>query len=144
MELKEFKRMNLRRYAKEKYGIECNRTGYAICPFTPDEKNPSFRIHLYERVWRWTDWHLNKADPNFSGTIIDLVARMENISVTAAINKLKEESSDQLIKEFELTAGNDALIESCRQYSGQPNIGGKGASIVILEALWESLRQTKH
>ncbi len=49
-----------------------------------------------------------------------------------------------IIKEFELTAGNDALIESCRQYSGQPNIGGKGASIVILEALWESLRQTKH
>ena len=47
-------------------------------------------------------------------------------------------------KEFELTAGNDELIESCRQHSGQPNLDGKGASIVILEALWESLNQTKH
>ena len=47
-------------------------------------------------------------------------------------------------KEFKLTSGNDALIESCRKYSGQPNLDGEGASRVILEALWESLNQTKH
>ena len=44
-------------------------------------------------------------------------------------------------KEFKLTDGNDELIESCRKFSGQSDLDGKGASIVILEALWESLRQ---
>lgn len=47
-------------------------------------------------------------------------------------------------KEFKLTDGNDELIESCRKFSGQPDLDGKGASIVILEALWESLRQMRH
>jgi hypothetical protein len=44
-------------------------------------------------------------------------------------------------KEFKLTDGNDDLIESCRRFSGQPDLDGKGASIVILEALWERLRR---
>jgi len=47
-------------------------------------------------------------------------------------------------KEFKLTEGNNELIESCRKLSGQADLDGKGASIVILEALWESLRQTRH
>jgi hypothetical protein len=47
-------------------------------------------------------------------------------------------------KEFKLTEGNHKLIESCRQFSGQSDLDGKGASIVILEALWKSLRQTMH
>ena len=47
-------------------------------------------------------------------------------------------------KEFKLTEGNNALIESCRKFSGQASLDGKGASIVILEALWESLRETRH
>jgi hypothetical protein len=46
-------------------------------------------------------------------------------------------------KEFRLTEGNDELIQSCRQFSGQPELDGKGAAIVILEALWEHLRQIK-
>jgi len=47
-------------------------------------------------------------------------------------------------KEFKLTDGNDELLESCRKYSGQSDLDGKGASIVILKALWESLGQTRH
>lgn len=47
-------------------------------------------------------------------------------------------------KEFKLTDGNNELIESCRNFSGQADLDGKGASIVILEALWESLKQTRH
>ena len=47
-------------------------------------------------------------------------------------------------KEFKLTDGNDELIESCRKFSGQSDLDGKGASIVLLEALWESLRQIRH
>lgn len=100
MSLVDIKRENLRRYAKEKYGIECNRRGYAHCPFHPDDKNPSFQLHLYKGVWRWTDWHLKSGDSNFSGTIIDLKAKLENISVTEAINKLKEEFCAQRIEEF--------------------------------------------
>jgi len=47
-------------------------------------------------------------------------------------------------KGFKLTDGNDALIESCRKFSGQSDLDGKGASIVILKALWEALRQMRH
>jgi len=47
-------------------------------------------------------------------------------------------------KQFKLTEGNDELIESCRKFSGQSELDGKGASIVILEALWKRLRHTVH
>ena len=47
-------------------------------------------------------------------------------------------------KQFRLTEGNDELIESCRIFSGRSDLDGRGASIVILEALWESLRQVRH
>ena len=47
-------------------------------------------------------------------------------------------------KEFKLIGGNDELIESCRKFSDQSDLDGKGASIVILKVLWESLRQMRH
>jgi len=47
-------------------------------------------------------------------------------------------------KQFKLTEGNNELIESCRKFSGQYELDGKGASIVILEALWKRLRHTVH
>ena len=47
-------------------------------------------------------------------------------------------------KEFKLTDGNDELVESCRKFSGQSDLDGKGASLVILKALWERLRQMRH
>lgn len=100
MDLAEIKRMNLRRYAREKYGLDCNSRGYCLCPFH-EERNPSFKIYLYNGVWRFADWHCPRNDPCFSGSIIDFKARMEGISVREAIHKLKEEFSDQLIEEFE-------------------------------------------
>lgn len=99
MDLSQIKRMNLRRFVKDKYQIECNRRGYALCPFHED-KNPSFQIKLFNGVWRFTDWHLDKNHPDFSGTIIDLVAKMENISIAEAISKLKDEFRNRLINEF--------------------------------------------
>jgi len=47
-------------------------------------------------------------------------------------------------EEFQLTGGNEELLTSCRDFSGQPNLDAKGASRVILKALWDSLRQTRH
>jgi len=47
-------------------------------------------------------------------------------------------------KQFQLTEGNDELIESCRNFSGRHDLDGKGASIVILEELWKMLRHTTH
>jgi len=47
-------------------------------------------------------------------------------------------------KEFKLTDGNDELIESCRKFAGIFDLDAKGASFIILKALWESLRQTRH
>jgi hypothetical protein len=100
MDLSKIKRTNLRRYLNEKYGLEFNRSGYAICPFHPDEKNPSFQVTLHNGVWRWTDWHLNKDEPGFSGTIIDFVAKKESLPVGEAIAKLQAEFSTALVEEF--------------------------------------------
>jgi hypothetical protein len=44
-------------------------------------------------------------------------------------------------KQFELTEGNDQLIESCQRFSGQYDLDGEGASIVILEELWKRIKQ---
>jgi hypothetical protein len=49
-----------------------------------------------------------------------------------------------ITQEFQLTAGNEDLLESCRDFSGQQNLDAKDASRVILRALWDSLRQTRH
>ena len=100
MELEEIKRQNLRTYARKKYGIDCDSRGFAICPFHPDEKNPSFQIHFYNRIWMWTDFHFEKGNPNRSGTIVDLVMKIENISLNEAISKLKKEFDEQLIEEY--------------------------------------------
>ena len=100
MDLSIIKRTNLRKYLNKKYHIEFNRNGYAICPFHPEEKKPSFQVSLHEGVWRWTDWHLDKNEPGFSGTIVDFVAKKESITVREAITRLRAEFSDQLVEEF--------------------------------------------
>ena len=100
MDLSTIKRANLRRYLTEKYGLEFNSSGYAICPFHSGERNPSFQVTLHDGVWRWTDWHLNKDEPGFSGTIIDFVAQKESLPVDEAIAKLLAEFSTELVEEF--------------------------------------------
>ena len=47
-------------------------------------------------------------------------------------------------KQFKLAEGNEDLIKSCQEFSGQHDLDGKGASIVILEELWKRLRKTVH
>jgi hypothetical protein len=47
-------------------------------------------------------------------------------------------------KQFKLQDGNEKLIESCRKFTGQPELSPKGVSIIILELLWHRLRQAGH
>jgi hypothetical protein len=50
-----------------------------------------------------------------------------------------------LIKnEFKLVEGNMELLNSCRKFANEYDLDGKGASIVILKELWNSLKQVKH
>jgi len=49
-----------------------------------------------------------------------------------------------IIRQFKLMEGNEELIESCRKFSGQPELDAGGAAMLILEILWHSLRQTRH
>jgi len=88
------KRVNLIEFVSCHYGIICNPKGYTRCPIHKDkeDKNPSFQIKQYYGIWRWYDWHCDKDDPGFSGTIVDLKARMEN--------KSEKESIKELLKEF--------------------------------------------
>ena len=92
MDLDGIKRsVNLIEYVRRHYRIECNSKGYSICPFHLNEKNPSFQIKQHNGIWRWYDWHCNKDDPGFSGTIVDLKAALENILEEEAIRELLEE-----------------------------------------------------
>lgn len=45
-------------------------------------------------------------------------------------------------EEFGLGRGNEELMESCRSVSGEDALHEESASMVIIEALWERLRQT--
>lgn len=42
--------------------------------------------------------------------------------------------------ELGLWSGNEALLESCRQYSGKSDLHEDNASSVIIQALWERLQ----
>jgi len=86
VDLEEIKRIDLRQYFSEKYNVTCDSEGKASCPFHPPDKRPSFSIYTYDGFWFWKDHH-----DGSSGTIIDLVARMENISEKEAMTRLRNE-----------------------------------------------------
>ena len=49
----------------------------------------------------------------------------------------------QYIREqFGLTDGNEELMASCRSLAGEDDIHEETASAIILNALWEGLRET--
>ena len=45
-------------------------------------------------------------------------------------------------EQFGLGRGNDALMDSCRSLSGEDGLHDETASAIIIEALWERLKQT--
>jgi len=82
-------RVNLIEYCQRR-GITVKPDGKASCPFHPPDKNESFGIFQgKDMVWRWKDFH-----DNATGTIIDLLARLENISDNEACRILIEEFGD--------------------------------------------------
>jgi hypothetical protein len=44
--------------------------------------------------------------------------------------------------DFGLEAGNEALMQSCRQGSGDSELSVHDASLVIMKALWKKVRET--
>ncbi len=87
MTIDELKRVNLIEYASSKYALACTKTGMAHCPFHPPDVHPSFSIFQDDRgYWRWKDFHDGE-----SGSIIDLNARMENVSTHEAMATLLKE-----------------------------------------------------
>lgn len=47
----------------------------------------------------------------------------------------------QIRHEFGLWTGNDALLESCRIISGDKNLHVDDASMLIVKALWEKVKE---
>jgi len=62
----------------------------------------------------------------------------------ADLNYYHRTAGRLIIKQFKLLEGNEELIDSCRKFTGQPELDGRGAAMLILEVLWHSLRQTRH
>ena len=48
----------------------------------------------------------------------------------------------QIRHEFGLWTGNEALMESCRSESGNPDLHIDDASMVIVRALWERVKKS--
>jgi hypothetical protein len=57
---------------------------------------------------------------------------------------LKDILGEPILEEFGLDAGNPALLESCRNQAGKPDLDASGAIRVIIRKLWERLRQMGH
>ena len=47
----------------------------------------------------------------------------------------------QIRDDFGLWTGNDALMASCRSVSGNPDLHVDDASMVIVKALWEKIKE---
>jgi len=87
--LEKIKKLNMPNYISKHYGIECKK-GHIHCPFHPPDKRPSLSIwQNCDGIWLWKCHH----DNSFTGTLIDFVAKYENISIKDAILKLKKEVS---------------------------------------------------
>jgi len=62
----------------------------------------------------------------------------------AHLNSYHRTAGTLIIRQFKLLEGNEELIESCRKFTGRPELDAEGAAMLILEILWHSLRQTRH
>ena len=88
MNLNDIKKSSLIEYARQRYGVKCDASGKASCPFHPPDKTPSFSIYQTKAgVWRFKCFHEDR-----SGSIIDLKMELENLS--------RKEACSQLLKEF--------------------------------------------
>ncbi len=93
MDLGEIKRFNLIEYARDRWGLECNPGGMALCPFHPDKK-PSLSIFQTKGgSWRFKCFGCDK-----SGSIIDLKMGLEDLSKKAACSSLLKELSRPIKK----------------------------------------------
>ncbi|MBF0118993.1 MAG: putative molybdenum carrier protein [Desulfobacterales bacterium] len=58
---------------------------------------------------------------------------LHNISLSLAI---------YIRNEFKLWDGNESLLESCREVSGDPDLDEEEASILIIKGIWEKLKKS--
>lgn len=123
MSLVDIKRENLRRYAKEMYGVEFNQRGYAHCPFHPDDKNPSLSTFRDDDgVWRFVDHHVEEETEGRTGTIVDFIAQMEKISDSDSCKKLLKEYGPQGQALEENIRRYQRLRQSSRRNSSEPTV----------------------
>jgi len=86
MDLGEIKKVDLRQYARDRWGLVCNSNGMALCPFHEDSK-PSLSIFQTKSgSWRFKCFGCPK-----SGSIIDLKRFYEGLSEKETINQLSKD-----------------------------------------------------
>ncbi len=82
------KQIDLIKYAKEKYQYNCNEKGDGHCPLPSHpgtDKNSSFSIYVNKNK----TWAFKCHTEGLSGSIIDLVQAMENVTTGEAISRLE-------------------------------------------------------
>lgn len=111
MNLEEIKRkVNLRKYAYNFYGLVCNSSGLAKCPFHPPDKHPSFAIN-FDDIWKWFDPH-----DGSGGSIIDLECKFRKCSEKEAIRNLLKIFKDKEIPAESMTPAKTKDAESVENY----------------------------
>lgn len=79
--------VDLREYSRNRYGLQFDHAAKCPCPFHPPDKSPSFSVFKgQDGTWRWKCHH-----DGTSGSIVDLVARLDGISDKDAIDRLLAE-----------------------------------------------------
>jgi len=85
MKIYAIKRIDLPDFLQRHYGIPVT-DGKAHCPFHPPDENPSFSLFQKDDgTWAWKDFH-----DDAGGSIIDFVARKENLTFSESILKIKK------------------------------------------------------
>lgn len=93
MDLREIKKADLREYAQAKYGLVCNPSGMALCPFH-DDKKPS--LHFYKT--KGESWRFKCHGCGKGGSIIDFVMAQEGLDKKEACAGLSKEITGPIKK----------------------------------------------
>ena len=81
--------VNLIEFARSR-GLKVTDAGKGSCPFHPPDGNSSFSIFRgKDGYWRWKDFH-----DDSSGTIVDLLVRLDEVSEADACRQLLEKFGD--------------------------------------------------
>ncbi|MGA2585466.1 MAG: AAA family ATPase [Candidatus Aminicenantales bacterium] len=109
-QIEDLKKIDLKKYLQDKYGLIFNNSDHALCPFHHDT-NPSLSISQEDGTWLWHCFGCGKG-----GSIIDFLVEQEHIDIAEAISRLTQElpsDGPEIVKIYDYVDESGNLLYQC-------------------------------